>query len=125
MKRQHAAVTSLPKFRLIFLLGVFCFSMGNLACSKDDDYEVYATLRGTVTDYATGAPLANASVVLSPSGLTQQTGEDGSFLFEELDAEQYTVTVQKNGYQANRKTITAVSGEEMEINIQLTVIEEE
>lgn len=91
-------------------------------CSEDDEYEIYATIHGKVTDYETGAPLENASVVLSPTSLTVQTDYDGNFTFSNLDAQPYTITVQKSGYQPNRKTVTAVSGESMEVNIPMNII---
>jgi len=91
-------------------------------CSSSDDYEIFAKIQGTVTNYQTGAPLENASVTLSPSGFSQQTDANGNYQFTELDAQQYTVTVQKSGYKPNRKTITAISGETQQVDIQLTVI---
>ena len=92
------------------------------SCSSADDYEIFAKIQGTVTDYQTGEPLSNASVTLSPSGLSKQTDVNGFYRFEELDAQQYTITVQKSGYQPNRKTITAISGETQRVDIQLTLI---
>ena len=94
-----------------------------LSCSKDNDYEIYAELRGTVTDYNSGLPLGNTSIVLSPSNHTVLTESDGTFIFKNLDAQQYTLTVQKSGYYPNRKAVTAVSGESTEVNIPLTQIE--
>lgn len=92
------------------------------SCSNSDDYEIFAKIQGKVTDYQTGAPLVNASVTLSPSGLSKQTDANGIYRFEELDAQQYTITVQKSGYQPNRKTITAISGETQQVDVQLTII---
>ena len=104
----------------ICLLGGMC-----VACSDDDDFEIYSTLYGVVTDYTTGEPVEGATLTLSPSSYTQKSDAAGAYRFEKLDAQQYTITVQKTGYQPNRKTITAVSGEEMEINIPLTKIKNE
>ena len=89
------------------------------SCNKPE-YYTYATLYGVVNDFETAEPIVGASVVLSPGGKTQTTGADGQFEFEDLDPQQYTVTVQKSGYQTNRKTVTAVVGERTEANIPLT-----
>ena len=97
---------------------LFCMS----GCSGSDDYEIFAAIHGTVTDYASGMPLENATVVLSPSGISQKTDANGYYKFDGLDALQYTITVQKSGYQPNRKTITAVSGKAQQADVQLTVI---
>ncbi len=49
----------------------------------------------------------------------------GAYRFEKLNAQQYMITVQKTGYQPNRKTVTAISVKEMEINIPRTKIKNE
>lgn len=95
-----------------------CFA----GCSSSDEYEIFATVHGTITDYNSGLPLENANIVLSPSGLSQKTDKNGYYKFDQLDAQQYTVTVQKSGYQPNRKTITAISGNTQQADIQLTII---
>jgi hypothetical protein len=89
------------------------------SCSKTE-YDPFATLYGTVSDSETGDPISNATVVLSPGGKTKTTGADGRYEFPDLDAAQYTITVQKTGYQTNRKTVTAVVSESTEANIPLT-----
>ena len=94
----------------------------SVSCSNTNDYDFFAKIQGTVTDYQTGEPLQNASITLSPSGISMQTDADGFYRFEGLDIQQYTVTVQKMGYQPNRKTITALSGETHQVDIQLTII---
>lgn len=86
------------------------------------DYEIFSSVYGTVADYDTGEPIPNASVVLSPTNITKHTGADGTYRFDDLDAQQYTITFQKAGYQPNRKIVTAISGETLEVNIHLTKI---
>ena len=98
---------------MVFILGAFS------GCTKNE-YNLYATLYGVVSDHETGDPIPNASIVLSPGGKTQTSGTDGRFEFQNLDPMQYTVTVQKTGYQTNRKTVTAVAAEKTEANIPLT-----
>ncbi|MCM1295907.1 MAG: carboxypeptidase-like regulatory domain-containing protein [Muribaculaceae bacterium] len=89
------------------------------ACSKTE-YNNFATLYGMVSDSATGNPIANATVMLSPGGATKMTGNDGRFEFFDLEPQQYTITVQKSGYQTNRKSATAVVGERIEVNVTLS-----
>ena len=97
----------------VFLLGTFS------GCTKPE-HDLFATLYGIVNDHETGDPIASASVVLSPGGKTITTGTDGRFEFLDLDAQQYTITVQKTGYQTNYKTVVAVASEKTEVNIPLT-----
>lgn len=107
-----------------FLLGLLCLTAVCSSCS-DNDYEIYTAIYGVISDRETGESLENVSVVLSPSGLTKQTGADGVYCFEGLDAQQYTLTAQKFGYQTNRKLVTAISGERMEVSIQLSQIQQQ
>lgn len=93
-----------------------------MCCScKKTEHNMYAdALYGVVNDSETGDLISGASVVLSPGGKTKTTGTDGRYEFLDLDPQQYTITVQKTGYQTNRKTVTAVVGEKTEANIPLT-----
>jgi hypothetical protein len=105
--------------KILFLSCCLLLLAAGGACSKAER-NVFATLHGTVSDSENGDPIANATVSLSPGGKNSTTGTEGYFEFADLDAVQYTITVQKTGYQTNRKTITAVSGENTEVNIPLT-----
>ena len=108
--------------KCLFAVMLLAFAVG---CSSNDYYEIFAKIQGVVTDYETGALLENASVTLSPSGLSRQTDASGQYSFSDLDVQQYTVTVQKSGYQPNRKTVTAVSGETLQVDVQLNRIPKE
>lgn len=90
-----------------------------LSCSKEE-IDNFGTLYGVVSDTQTGDPLSNVTVTLSPGGTTKLTGSDGLFEYTGLTPQQYTITVQKSGYQTNRKTITAVVGEKVQANITMT-----
>lgn len=106
--------------KIISVLAI-CLTLfvGLNSCSKDDDYEIFCTLHGIVTDDTTGECIPGATVTLSPGGRTQTTGSDGRYQFSEVDAMQYTVTVQKPGYNTNRKIVTVISGESTEANVSL------
>lgn len=90
-----------------------------LSCSKEEQ-ESFGTLYGVVSDTRTGDPLSNVTVTLSPGGTTKLTGSDGLFEYSELTPQQYTITVQKSGYQTNRKSVSAVVGEKVQVNITMT-----
>lgn len=72
--------------------------------------KVFGAISGEVVDFSTGEPVEGALVTLSPTGMNVYTGPDGLFEFLDLDARQYTVTVQKTGYITNRKTVTIIPG---------------
>lgn len=90
------------------------------SCSDDlVDYDVFGSISGTVIDLDSGNPIQQATVTLSPSGYNTYTGYDGTFEFVDLDARQYTVTVQKTGYITNRKTVTTIAGGNVDISLTL------
>lgn len=84
-------------------------------------YEVFATVSGTVVDATTMEPIEGVSVLLSPSGKNTVTKADGRFEFAEVDAMQYTITVQKSGYSTNRKLVNAIAGETTDVSITMEV----
>ena len=80
-------------------------------------------LKGRVTDAASGAPVADATVTLtSASGtITRQSDASGSYVFLSLEPDTYTVTVAKSGYDTQSlpgQTITA--DQSLEVNVSLT-----
>ena len=105
--------------KIILLLSCALLLGAHSGCAKKE-YNMFAMLYGMVSDNNTANPINGASVVLSPGGETKTTGTDGRYEFLDLDPQQYTITVQKTGYQTNRKTVTAVVGEKTEANIPLT-----
>ena len=108
--------------KLISSIIVSVIVLAITGCSNTNDYEIFASICGYVTDYTDGQPLENATVVLSPAGISKQTKPNGYYQFENLEVQQYTITVQKQGYQPNRKIVSGVSGEKLEVDIQLTPI---
>lgn len=110
----------MKKFKFIIVLFVAAMIFG--ACEKEN-YNLYTTITGTVVHVDNGEPLAGVSVTLSPTGKSYVTGSDGMFEFADLDAQQYTVTVQKSGYVSNRKIVTGVAGETVNVTITMEPIE--
>ena len=110
---------SIKWLKRVWIIGLF-FCL--FSCSGFDDYDAFAKIHGTVTDYQIGIPLDNASVTLSPLGITKQTDANGYYRFENLEPQQYTITVQRTGYQPNRKTVSAISDEIQQVDIQLISI---
>lgn len=104
-----------------YLSGIFLALMAacTLSSCTKDELDIFSTLHGVVTDDATAECIPGATVTLSPGGKTQTTGSDGRYQFSEIDPIQYTVTVQKPGYNTNRKMVTVVSGQATEANVTL------
>lgn len=107
---------------ILFILFFLSLIFSTFSCSDENDYELFSTISGTVIDYETADPISNASILLSPGGITKMTDEDGCFCFENLEVQQYNLTVQKVGYQPNRKSVTAISGETVSVQITMNKI---
>lgn len=82
-------------------------------------YDTFGTISGTVVEMSTGDVIEGALVTLSPTGKNTYTGSDGFFELQNLEAQQYTLTVQATGYTTNRKTVTVVAGAVERVNITL------
>lgn len=95
---------------------LFCFTT---SCEDPVIYDTFCTISGTVIDVDTGDPIPQATVTLSPSGMNTYTGSDGHFEFLDLEERQYTITVQKTGYQTNRKTVTTIAGGTVDVSLTL------
>lgn len=108
--------------KLILFAAIVISALLFNSCGNDYTLDIYGSISGQVTDFTSGEPLINAQVTLIPGAKTTQTGSDGSFSFSGLDEGQYVVSVQKNGYQSNRKNVTVVSGETVSVVVPLTII---
>src|SRR5581483_10303757 len=65
-----------------------------------------AQISGKVTDAATSAPIASATLELS-NGMTTATNEQGTFEFKKAKAASYSARITSVGYQTINQTITA------------------
>ena len=100
----------------------FALLCGALTCFSSCEpvtYDTFGTLSGTVVEMSTGDVIAGALVSLAPSGKNTYTGVDGFFEFQDLEAQQYTLTVQATGYSTNRKTVTVIAGATEKVSITL------
>lgn len=93
------------------------FAVMALAACKPETYDTFGDISGTVIDVDSGEPISQATVTLTPTAKNTYTGLDGQFEFKELEAQQYTVTVQKTGYSSNRKTVNVIAGETVTVSL--------
>ncbi len=97
---------------LFVLLIVNLFS----AC-KPESYDTFGDIVGTVIDVETGDVVKQATITLTPTAQNTYTGMDGQFEFLELEAQQYTITVQKDAYETNRKLVNVIAGETTNVSL--------
>src|SRR5438046_1461484 len=85
--------------------------------------ETTGTIRGTVKD-ANGAAVPNATVTATNQQrtFTTTTDSDGSYEFQQLPPNRYTVTVTAIGFAETKRTDVPVElGRTLQVNIDLAV----
>lgn len=97
----------MKKFLNLILLIITSVLLCN--CTKD---EVAATgiITGIVTN-TNNVNISGASVTLNPLGITKATGSDGVYNFESVEPGTYTLIVNAEGYQSDKKTVTVYAGQ--------------
>lgn len=101
----------------VFLFAVL--AMLFVGCTEDE-YTLFGTISGTVTDINTGEPIGNVSLTISPSGKTSVTGSDGNYEFVDLEATQYKIQARHATYKTDTKTVNVLAGETVRGDMQLT-----
>jgi hypothetical protein len=112
--------------RLVTVTWIFlCLILLTLSVMHCVAQQVSATLFGTVTDPA-GAVIPDATVTaLNPANgrvITTTTHGDGGYVIPYLDPADYTITVQKTGFDKSEHAgVTLVVNQKSRLDIQLTV----
>jgi hypothetical protein len=78
-----------------------------------------STVSGKVVDSSTGLPVSDANITLN-TGATINSKGDGSFMFDALIPDTYSITVSKSGYQSatyGNLTISSTSGANVDVLI--------
>ena len=99
------------------LIVVFCTLQ--ISCTKDI-VDTTGNLVGVISDSRTGSFLSGVSVTTSPLGKTFTTGVDGKYEFRNLESQEYSISVSKNGYNPDKKTVFVQVGEDTNLDFQIT-----
>ncbi|GHT38228.1 hypothetical protein AGMMS49965_00940 [Bacteroidia bacterium] len=113
------------KFRLssFTIAAVFAASLLIVqACKEDDPLVTTGGILGTITNADTKVPLKGVSISLTPTGSTKVTGDDGSYAFENLDEQEYTLTCIKDDYVPSTKKVTVKANMNSNVDIALEPI---
>ena len=107
MKKTLAFLTLFAALLLVFS-----------ACKKEEK-DSFGNISGTVLDRDTGAPVYRATVTLNPTSLSVFSGSNGQFSMQEVEAGQYTVQVEKPGYDHNRLIVQVIAGKTTSVDFVL------
>ena len=97
------------------MLSISCLT----SCVADEEATT-GSLHGTIKDSENGNLLKGCLVVISPTGKSITTGDDGSFSFDNLAAGVFSIDVSKNDYDPAKKEVTIVAGQPNKADMQLT-----
>ena len=97
------------------MLSISCLT----SCVADEEATT-GSLHGTIKDSENGNLLKGCLVVISPTGKSITTGDDGSFSFDNLAAGVFSIDVSKNDYEPAKKEVTIVAGQPNKADMQLT-----
>ncbi len=100
------------------------FALSFTSCKKTEpelNVNLTGNLIGLITDNETSKIIEGVDISLTPTGKNMQTDRDGKFVFNELEAQDYTIQASKTGYTTKSKTITVSSNKDTEVNISLTI----
>lgn len=91
------------------------------SCTQDAEVTT-GDIYGTVTDFATGEPVANANVKLKTTGETTLTGSDGTYEFRDLKPDNYSLQLSKAGYNDldDDYVITVEAGKKTKRDVQMS-----
>lgn len=105
--------------RRTFFFALLCGVIAFFSSCEPITYDTFATLLGSVVDATDGEPVDDADVSLMPGGRSDDTGSDGFFEFQNLEARKYTIQVMATGYKTETRDVTLVPGETFMVTIPL------
>lgn len=101
-----------------FILSVFLLWIG-AACTKEKYSNIYATITGTVLDIDTHEPVDSALITLIPGNINLHTKNNGTFQFNNIEAQRYTIQVYKKGYLTDRKPVYAKANDTVNVCLEI------
>jgi len=102
----------------ILIWAVICLPIMFGSCAQKD-VNTSVTIYGTVVDADTQDPIQGVYMTLTPGSQECYSGSDGSYLFEDLNKQQYTVVAAMGGYRTDRKTVNMEESDRREVSFAL------
>ncbi len=104
----------------LFAICALCFGFSSCQPEPETPEKKTGSIYGVVSNSKTGEPIQGVSVTLSPSNLTTVTGYDGHYEFVKVEAGQYKIYCQADGFEPNYQPITVKEGLASTADIILT-----
>lgn len=100
----------MKKVLLAVLSAIVVSVIAICACKDELGDEMTGDIVGTVADMTTGEPVPTVNIIIQPGGESTLTGSDGNYMFTNLMAGTYTLSLAKEGYTPMEKTLEVKAG---------------
>lgn len=98
---------------------LICLALLLLGSCAEPVLETFGNISGVVQDATSQEPLAGVQVLLTPTGYSQVTNENGTFQFDNLDVQEYTITFTRDGYQTYKHKVTVKPGLSSSVHVNM------
>lgn len=93
-----------------------------VACSEPE-ISTLGSIAGVVVDAASKDAIQGVKVTLTPGGSSQLTGKDGTFTFEELESQEYTLSFTKDSYETETQKVMVRANISSNVQIALNPLQ--
>ncbi len=108
----------------LILLFITAFLSLELVSCTDVDYDPFATIMGTVVDDENDEPLSGFQTTMLPGERPPDKSGEGFFQYNKVESGQYTIQVQKTGYQPERPKVYPHAGETYNISFRMKKVQQ-
>ncbi len=107
---------------IILLINIILFGFFSQSCSEDTiDPIQKGTMTGKVVKAGDFTPIANAKVTLSPGSNTTFSDEKGFFVFENIEAQDYSASAVKDGFLKNIQAATVKKDDKVNVIFEMKI----
>ena len=104
------------------VISIFLALLALASCTQPV-VEVFGSISGCVVNEDTGAAIGGAKVTITPTGSSQVTSTDGEFLFDNLDAQEYTISIKKDGFEDMSQKVSVKAGVSSSVQVALSPVQ--
>jgi uncharacterized protein (TIGR02145 family) len=119
MLRINGSLMIMRKCKIILVLNIITIFL--FSC-KTEEIILHGDIRGSVTDALTSEPVSSAMIKLNPSDDTAFTGNDGTYLLENITPGEYEIQASKFAYVTGSRDAKVVEAKTGEIRFSLNPI---
>lgn len=106
-------------FKMRLKVLILLLAVTSAAACTQPIIDTFGNIGGVVSDAQSGIPLPGVQVLLTPTGYSQVTNADGTFQFDNLDVQEYTLTFTKSGYETYNHKVTVKPGLSSSVQINM------